>query len=776
MSLNSGNMGSTGDRPDWLGAVNPFPQAAVARVYGSSSGQLTIRTEAVGAAHRFVRDYLAATRAPDDAARSGTHLTGKGKICVIEGEFGTGKTHLATELLSRAERARAESGTDMRVAYQVVPGGSFLSVYAGVLKDHIGENEMVARVQEWYADIVAEELRDRPYTGDLAARVRRDDVDPQVVVERYGLKEGALRDKLRRRLAEITPDGTFSRVLMLLLQPELRPLAWRWLTGETPDEVLAERGITRPIATDVQAMDALGVVARLYGRRDRRFVLAIDEMENLAAAWDTGDVTHAQAFKRLLAVFRDAGALLVVCGLPDIFEILPRDTGRVDAVIHPSRLTVDNVRSYVTQTQRRAFGRDVLRPFTDESAGYISYLTRGVARDVVRICYLAFEQAAQTGQEVTPALVRQVARDQLPGGGADRVRADIAEILADEGWLPDRRRAPGPAVIDFWIPGERDGAGCAIRVSDSVLGPAEADALAAQAAEVVSGATDRAVILVVAGYLPPEQKDRLAEAVGEGSLIIHHARTFREDFSRVLVAAMDRVGGAGPAARRTGSALDQIRVLRAASERSSRQQASTLRALQELLQRTDAIADAVDELRRPSPAADPGDSGALPPALERMFSRAEQSLAAYGDVRRFLDMTFEISSRQPGERFPLTHRFRAADAFSPVGIAAYLASLLGSFRGSVQSWLAEARRSSPQPGPPAEEERERLREICQTYDSLYGVAQVYKLDPLPDRLRLAGGDQDGPPRSARREALEEAFGQLGARVYRTALEAAGGIA
>lgn len=782
-------MASVGDRPYWTGRKNPFPQAAVARVYDSRPDQLTIRTAAVDAVDRLVDGYLQATRAPDGtsgpggAGGPGDHLAGKGRVCVIEGDYGTGKTHLAMELLGRAEQARAEDGTDTRVVYHVVPGGSFLSLYAGLLKERLGQSEMVARVQEWYADIVADALRERPYTGDLIARLLRDDVDPQLVVERYGLKEGALRDELRRRLAAITGDETFSRVLMLLLQQELRPLAWQWLTGEVPGAVLAERGVTRPIGNDIQAMNALGVVARLHGRRNRRFVLVIDEMEKLAAAWDGGDVTHGQAFKRLLAVFREAGALLVVCGLPDIFEILPRDPGRVDTIIHPPPLTGEDVRAYIRHAQRVAFGWSELRPFTGESAGYISYLTSGVARDVVRICYRAFAEAAETGQEITPATIRQAARERLPDGGADRVRADVAEILNEEGWLPDRHRVPGspPGAMaaDFWIQLGADGAGCAIRVCDSVLEHAEARGLADQAADILSGGADRAVILVVAGYLPAEQRDVLVGAAGEQSLVIYHARTFREDFVRALGKAMERIGGMRPGtgggrrpdgeSRARGAESERMR---AESERLGRQQASTLRGVQEMLQRMDALAQAVTDLRRQPDAADGGERG-LPPRLEAMFSRARQSLDAYGDIRGFLDKTFEIASRQPGQRFPLTHRLRAPDAFGPIGIAGYLSDLLGSFRASVQSWLAEIRRAPAGEGGPSADDRAWLREICQTYDSLYGVAEVYKLDPLPERIRLVGEPPPRAGRSARREALENAFGDLGDRVYRAALEEAG---
>lgn len=788
-------MAGTGGGNPWRGMSNPFPNAAVAHVYDYPPDVLTIETPAVRKARRVVSGYLNATRTPGTGpgaggrGGSGEHLIGKGAACVIEGDYGTGKTHLAMDLLARAEGARAGAGPDMRVFYQVVPGGTFMSLYTGLMKDHIGLGEMQDRVRECYSDIVADALRDRPFTEGLIDELHRGNVDPERVIDRYGLKEGALRDELRRQLREVTGNEVFGRALMLLLRPELATLAWEWLVGGFPGTVLAERGITRPLATDIEAMDALGVVARLYGRRDRRFVLVIDEMEKLAVDWDH-DVTHAQALKRLLEVFRVTGSLLVMCGLPDIFEILPPDPGRVDAVIRPSLLTADDVRWYIGQALASAAGGDGLAPFTRESADYIVYLTSGVARDVLRICYYAFDEAAETGEEITAEVLRQVARYRVPNAGAERARSDIADILAEQGWPADRHRVLGAlpgAVADFWIPRGAEGAGCAILVSDSVLEDREARVLAEQAKAVASGDAERAVILVVGGYLPEDRRRLLAAELGAGSLVVYHVRTFGREFARALQAAMDRFAGTrppravqAPGGLELAGALpapgdsDEIRTLRAETERIARQQDSTLRALRELLRRSESLTGAVAELRAgPGPA--PDTRAGLPAEVETLFSRARDSLEAYGDVRGFLEKTFQIAARQPGERFPLTHRLRRPDAFSPIGIAEYLSDLLGGFRSSVQSWLAAVRPGPDREGAPTEGEREWLRGICQTYDSLYGVAQVYKLDPLPDMIDLADDGRepaDRPSRSVRREELEAAFSDLGERVHHAALRAA----
>jgi hypothetical protein len=161
-----------------------------------------------------------------------------------------------------------------------------------------------------------------------------------------------------------------------------------------------------------------------------------------------------------------------------------------------------------------------------------------------------------------------------------------------------------------------------------------------------------------------------------------------------------------------------------------------------------------------------------------MFSVARRSLAAYGDVRKFVDETFEVVAQEPSARFSLAHRLREPDAFSPIGVASFLSDLLTSFRESIRAWLGALGFERGRGGAPTASERERLRGICRTYDALYGVTPLFKLDPLPDMTSTAGSEQEvlsRAGRSARREALRGAFDGLGDRVYQAAIDLASGV-
>ena len=786
-------MATVADSPPWRGSNNPFPPAAVARISDLRPDIPTIKTAAVREIDKIVDQYLEATRVTEAVSKGKTKsrdlFADEGKVIVIQGDYGTGKTHLAIEILDRIERSRIPTHARARTIYRVAPGGTFLTLYTDLIGKEITLDEVEGRVLEFYREIVANALRKRPFADKLVSTLERGDADPQRVIEQYGLMEGGLRQELHNRLSAVTGDGAFSTALILLLQPALRDAVWRWFNGGIPEPVLVERGIERPIQTDESALEALGVIALLYGRKNRRFVLIIDEMEKLVLTWERSPNASIQAFKKLLEVFKAAGAMLVPCGLPDIFEVLPRDPGRIDAFISPSKLSADDVRWYIEEIQKRAFKRRVLQPFDDDSIDYLVYLSGGTAREVVRLCYHAYERASATGQEITPAVIKEVAYDLSPGGGAELVRNEIARIFTDQGRKTDRNRVLGeisdPAV-DFWIPVDERGAGCAVIVSETILEERHVQRLTDQLDAIRSAAAQREAILVVSGYLADNLRQPLQDAFGGNSPIIYNPRTFADDFTIAVNSALAQIGR-GPVTTEDPPAAvgtPEFRALREETERIGRQQTSTLRLVQELTSRVLAVGIASDErlegIQRALDAVS-GLAGAqrprsetLPPTLEEPFGAAQRSLSAYGDIRKLIDETFENAPQEPSVRFSLTYRLRGVEVFGPIGVAAFLNDLLMSFRESVRGWLDDL--DAGQEESPAAVEREQLRAICRTYDALYGVIPLFQLDPLPDLTGIENQQEllSRSGRSARREALLAAFDGLGDRIYQAAIELVGG--
>jgi hypothetical protein len=775
-------MATVDDDSRWLGTDNPFPAAAVARVSDLRPEIVTIQTSAVHEVDALIDSYLRSNQVTpgNGRDRQGERLIGTGKICVIEGDYGTGKTHLAGEVVDRMRRATGEGRVAGRVFYHSPPGGTFHTFYMDLMSRVIGKEDVLARVREFYADIVADSLGDMPYTDALARELKRGGTDPQRVVDGYGLKEGALQDALRDRLTTVTSDPAFSRGLALLLEPDLRDMVWDWFRGGPLSQVLVEWGVAQPISSDVLAMDALGVVALLYGRRNRRFVLVIDEMEKLALNWDRSDSAKARAFKRLLEVFRGAGACLVVCGLSDVFTVLPRDHGRIDTIIHPPPLREQDVRWYIAESQERFQRGRTLEPFTDESIGYLIYLTGGTAREVVRLCYEAYQEASATGQVVTRSMLDRIARRHAVNGSVEQIRGEIEDLLPAYVGRPATARqvidVASGTVADFWIPVGREGPGCGILLSESVLERARAEELRDQLKVIASAIPGSTSVLVVGGYLPAELRQVITAATGEDAVLVYNAHTFEKDFPRLIKAALTHIDS--PLGQ--GGSLDEsdeLRVLRSETELMRNQQTAIMRSIRELTGRTEDRLNSLQKALQALPGtlawAGRDRETPLPSEIATLFSDAEQRLDAYGSVRVFVNEAFEIAADAPGARLAIAHQLRVAEAFSPIGVSAFLSDLLFSFRENVRAWLDEAAgHSRPTPADTA-----RLKGICTVYDALYTATPLFRLDPLADLIDASGGDQDvlsRPSKAARREALEDAFDGLGDRVYTAVVAAVGG--
>lgn len=764
-------MASRGNPGWWKGTENPFPRAAVTRTSGLRPDAPTIPTPAVDEIRQLIDGYVAETLAAGDFRPDSESLPGDGRVIVIEGDYGTGKTHLVLEALNHVRSGR-KSSLDPRPCYRVAPGRSFLLLYTDIMRNGIKADEVFRRVLEFYTDVVADGLRARPFAERLVSQLESGEADPRRVISRYGLKEGALLAELRTRLSSVTEDETFSQALMLLLQPELRDMVWEWLTGGVPGQLLRENGLTKTIDTDIRALEALGVIARIYRRGKRRFVLAVDEMEKLVLSWDSSDKGKSQAFKKLLEIFRRTGALLIMAGLPEIIDILPPETQRVDAIIQPSDWRSQDVRRFVETSIESRHHRKTIEPFTNAGIDYIVYLTRGLARDVVRLCYHSYHTAAISGGLITSETVNNTALTRSRKGSGEMVRHSIRRLLADqarnpiEGWtFSDLPEVP----VDFWIPIDERDIGCAVLISDSISDEHQAGIFAERIATIRSADSGRGVIQVVSGYLPDDLRLVLEAALQGEPLILYNPRSFDDDFTRAMERSIEAVVGDTPDSF-PGTGV--LQWLRQETGRLARQQSAILRLIQGSAGREEQLLATVQHaLAEPATeAADPPPD--LPRELEEMFGAAERSLAAYGDLSARVNDTFDLAVEAPSAALSLVARLGDLDAFGSIGAMTFLSDLLRGFRVSVRGWLDTRRRAGESTAG-----EEQLRGICETYDALYGVVPLFALDRLPVITSPLGTDDQPSARAgwvARADSLRDSLDGLGERVYATAIDLAEG--
>jgi len=162
---------------------NPFPAAAVARLSLSEEEFWSVDTEALKQTRSYLQDYLRRAN-KDEGGSDASDL--HGLILAIVGDYGTGKTHIAQDMLRQIAAAK---NPNLYPLYLDAPSDSFLALYRERFLRKLDRAEVLKRVDEYYADIVADELVKSELTKPVAEALRKREVSADEVVHDFGLIE-----------------------------------------------------------------------------------------------------------------------------------------------------------------------------------------------------------------------------------------------------------------------------------------------------------------------------------------------------------------------------------------------------------------------------------------------------------------------------------------------------------------------------------------------------------------------------------------------------------
>ncbi|PTA45125.1 AAA family ATPase [Micromonospora sp. RP3T] len=719
--------------PAPIGEANPYPSSAVAQVADTGSTVYTIPTAAVRRATDAMNGYLDALR---DAPQ-----TPAGRVVAVVGDYGTGKTHLASYLVRHATE-RLDG--DLQSIYLTAPPDTFVSLYRTFADKLADRREVVhRRVRGLYADILAVELRRSRVTEPLAEQLLAGALDPVAVVDTFNLMESRLLGQLRDRLRKVTENAEFARALTLLLRGGFEDPVWEWIAGRPPADVLRERGITGTLTgSEATALQAMGVFALLIGYGPNPFVLVIDELDQLLTAAGRREDEALDAFKEMLRVFAASNTFLLLAGLPDLLGTLRRDVrDRSGEQITMTPLSAADVRDYVLRRQR---GR--LEPFSEATVGQLVELANGVPRGIISLCHRLWRRARDQGGQVTPGMVREAARELYGGVGAQHILAEIRRVLVSTGhenFQPDYFPTDDPdSRVDYWIPAGRDGAGCGILLSGPLL--EESDVARVETRAAISHAHhDCELLLVVLEPVPERFLPRIREAVGREPLL-YRPRSFADQLAAEVTSMTGRIEERYPA---DGPLVPLAPHMARLNRRHSATQhllglltgsLSDLRAQNDEHQAT--IRRELRELQRwPVPPGDRrnGDDLAdLPTSVSELFDRAFAVVDLRTPVGVLFRRAFVEDEGGRGARQAVRARVRTPEVQSAVGVAALLNALVEAFGLAVAEWYRAARQ---RPGGPATHQWDRLSEMCQIFDAVHEYLPVRQLrgarDLVDDEVR-----------------------------------------
>lgn len=749
---------------------NPFSPMAVARLggFGEEAGRsdITVRTDAVRRATAYLSTYL-------EAPASVVDRRPPGSVLAIIGEYGTGKTHLARHLL----RHMATTVDDPFRAMHIEATGVNLFESYQRFTNGLDLDRVRKRVSDFYADIVAEELRDTGLAHRAAELLRDRKIEPHEVVQQLQLMESALLRRVQEKLRVVTENESFGVALTLLLRPGFDRAVWSWLTGAKPepDPILVEREITRPIATDVDVLEAMGVFALLFGGEERRFLLVIDEFDKIFWLARADNEPVLRAFQRMLEIFTNAGAFLVLCGHPDFLDMIDDSVRqRITYLIKMAGMNADQVRTFIEDAQEAELGSRRLEPFTRETVQYLVALTGGHARKVIRMCHGLYHLAWENElQRITVDMVREVARTQLGSLSSDEIVSLARRVLDANGWAYQHGHylaSNGDARADFWVTFGNHTGGCAVLFTESVLTAAELDAVLRRVAAVREAAAGTEVVLVVNGVIENDLAAQLRGPLGTEPLI-YTERGFTEDFRALVAAVTNQLPAEGPD--------DPVGAVRQSIEQLARQQSSVYGFLEQLAGHVDGLRASSDRQLSAlqhqigtitgTLRAHDEEGDAVPSEVDNLFADAIAVLEEITQIDLMLRDAFDPEQRQVLDA--VQRRLRSSPSyFEATGIAAHTLIAVRAFRDSVALWWRsdEVARTAGVLSPAAEN---ALDQICQSYDDVTEFLPSFKLDPLvaltPWTARRGPVADLG--RSSRRARLRAALDNLSPRVRRAAV-------
>ncbi|GAA1351012.1 hypothetical protein [Saccharothrix algeriensis] len=739
---------------------NPFSPMAVALIIEDfqddfDAADVTIATDASRQAVAHLDAYLEGP-------------PGAGTVLAVLGDYGTGKTHLAVRLVRHARRVLDDPS---RALYLEATAESFVELYRRFMT-RLGREGVRAQVSDYYADIVADSLQSTGLTADTLEWLGSRQLEPQEVVERLGLMESALLRKVQGTLRQVTDNEDFGTALTLLLRPGFEHSVWSWLLGGAPDQVLVERGITTPIDTEVAALEAMGVFALLFGGRQRRFVLAVDELDKIFSADSRPQARTMAAFQTLLQVFARAGACLVLCGLPEFRAVLPPAVRqRIPYTVTMTGLSQAQVREFITRAQGSLTGWPSLAPFTPETVRYLRDVAGGNTRNVVRLCHRVFRlvddavrASGDEGLTATDEMVRQAARDLFGSLSADDLDGVVRRLLDANGWEYWHNHLLGPgeeSLADYWVTFPDRSGGCAVLLTGSLLDNADVTAVLRRVSAVREAEPDGGIVLLVNGVLTDGVAIQLRGPLGREPLV-YSERTFADDFKALL----------GTAAQ--GPEQDPVSSLGRRMDQLARQQSSIYGFIEQLTEHVDGVRTSSDRqfgaigkqlalLVGSAPARAAADHR-LPGEVERLFRDAVDALENLVQVDLMLDEAFDLAP--PATQDSVHRRLRTPEFTEAAAKAVLTQKAVLAFRGAVAEWY-RARDSSP-------EAEERLERLCGVYDDIVEFLPLFDLEPLfklPPWNARAGGVVADVSQVARRNRVYEALRNFSPRVRRAVLRA-----
>jgi hypothetical protein len=324
-----------------LGKVNPFRSTSVGDPWQTEVIDVPTYN---GKATRVVLETL-------DEVRS----TGRSGMCMILGDAGVGKTHVLARL-----RRIAEENDYLFIS--VRPLGDLTRIYGHILQELMislrkkDEKDQYSPLERFIGDVISralsEGLPDNPSAKILASSF---DQDPMKIFsykpERF--YSSNLRKMAINYLATTAPDIDiqFLEVLFHVLNPTMRPAAFKWLSGiEISQKDLERLDVPHSINSENRA---LAIIQTISALARKPILLSFDQLESIYIRFKR-DNGIGLLFDSLTNLYNQCRHLLVLAMCQSLVwnesitkEVPEYSRQRIDYITRLERLNAKNAAALV---------------------------------------------------------------------------------------------------------------------------------------------------------------------------------------------------------------------------------------------------------------------------------------------------------------------------------------------------------------------------------------------------------------------------------------------
>jgi hypothetical protein len=394
------------------------------------------------------------------------------------------------------------------------------------------------------------------------------------------------------------------------------------------------------------------------------------------------------------------------------------------------------------------------------------------------VCYELYRVATSRGTDVTPAMVREVVRTQFNLATAKNLRVEIQRTLDASGYeyLTGHLVGRPPTTADYFVVVGDQGARCVILLNESVLNDEEVMTLGQRVTAIRAEVPVSEFLLVVMGFVPETHRSALTEQFGNPPLV-YDAHSFGDDFERAFKTVVDRL------AESPQDGDDELALIRGRLERLTRQQTRVHGFIGQVSAHLDTLQSSSNrqlldiqrtllELRQQvatttRAAGVPARQPDLPANVAGLFAEADTALYMVDGIDTMLRLALRQATDEVDQVWPgLPGGLRSAEVQRSVGIGSLLQRLVRAFRDAVGEWYRSVQPDEGGHRVLADDRRETLDALCDTFDEVYGYLPVYRLDRLVSLTgRVPDSEAGEQPRS-----VPDAFDRLGLRVRHEVLQ------